>query len=203
MKRLAFLSFTIATLIAPIQVQAQQYPAAQNAISAGPGRDLSAFVKHWETVPPRAFQDNIGYGTRPHPGETSISEREAARRLDEELARDRAKIEQLNPQLTEGAKKALTSLLYNLGGDVNKLKEHGMANAIASGDVEAMKKAHVEFSHTHGPQGKVDPELRERRIDELGFYNEGDSPAANSVAPIQVQAQHPVQPNFISAGPGR
>ena len=26
MKRLAFLSFTIATLIAPIQVQAQQYP---------------------------------------------------------------------------------------------------------------------------------------------------------------------------------
>jgi hypothetical protein len=64
-----------------------------------------------------------------------------------------------------------------------------MAKAIADGDVEAMKKAHVEFSHIYGPQGKVEPGLRDRRIDELGFYNEGDSPAANSVAPIQVQAQ--------------
>ena len=202
MKRLAFLSFTIAMLIAPIPVQAQQYPPQQSAISAAPGRDLSAFVKHWETFQSHPFQDSIGYGTRPHPGETSISEPEAARRLDEELARDRAKIEQLNPQLPEGAKKALTSLLYNLGGDVNKLKEHGMANAIAAADVGAMKKAHVEFSHTHGPQGKVDPGLRDRRIDELGFYSEG-SPAANSVAPIQVQAQHPVEQNAISARPGR
>jgi len=197
MKRLAFLSFTIATLIAPIQVQAQQYPVQQNAIAAGPGRDLSAFVKHWETFQPHPFQDiggvNIGYGTRPHPGETSISEREAARRMDEELARDRAKIEQLNPQLPEGAKKALTSLLYNLGGDVNKLKEHGMANAIAGGDVEAMKKAHVEFSHIYGPQGKLDPGLRDRRIDELGFYNEGDSPAANSESCTGIQVTHQTQ----------
>ena len=67
-----------------------------------------------------------------------------------------------------------------LGGDVSKLKEHGMAEAIAGGDVEAMKKAHVEFSHIHGPQGEVEPGLRDRRIDELGFYNEGDSPAASS-----------------------
>ena len=173
MKRFAFLGFTIATLIAPIQVQAQQYPVQRNAISAGPGRDLSAFVKHWETFQPHPSQDSIGYGTRPNPGETSISEREAARRLDEELARDRAKIEQLNPQLPEGAKKALTSLLYNLGGDVNRLKEHGMANAIAGGDVEAMKKVHVEFSHIYGPQGPVELGLRDRRIDELGSYDEG------------------------------
>ena len=33
MKRLAFLSFTIATLIAPIQVQAQQYDPAGNCDS--------------------------------------------------------------------------------------------------------------------------------------------------------------------------
>ena len=32
MKRLAFLSFTIATLIAPIQVQAQQYDPARNCV---------------------------------------------------------------------------------------------------------------------------------------------------------------------------
>jgi hypothetical protein len=32
MRRLAFLSFTIATLIAPIQVQAQQYDPARNCV---------------------------------------------------------------------------------------------------------------------------------------------------------------------------
>lgn len=32
MKRLAFLSFTVATLIAPIQVQAQQYDPARNCV---------------------------------------------------------------------------------------------------------------------------------------------------------------------------
>ena len=32
MKRLAFLSFTIATLIAPIQVQAQQYDPVRNCV---------------------------------------------------------------------------------------------------------------------------------------------------------------------------
>jgi GH24 family phage-related lysozyme (muramidase) len=194
----------LATATAPTDMAPPPLATALPPTAAAPGRDLSAFVKHWETFQPHSFQDSIGYGTRPHPGETSISEREAARRLDDELAQDRAKIEQLNPQLPEGAKKALTSLLYNLGGDVNKLKEHGMANAIASGDVGAMKKAHVEFSHTHGPHGKVDPGLRDRRIDELGFYNEADSPAANSVAPIQVPAQqYPVQQNAISAGPSR
>jgi hypothetical protein len=52
-----------------------------------------------------------------------------------------------------------------------------MEKAIADGDVEAMKKAHVEFSHIHGPQGPVEPGLRDRRIDELGFYNEGEEQA--------------------------
>jgi hypothetical protein len=32
MKRLAFLGFTVATLIAPIQVQAQQYDPARNCV---------------------------------------------------------------------------------------------------------------------------------------------------------------------------
>ena len=179
----AFVAMVFTAL--PASAQPNFTRCATATVAAGPGRDLSGFVKHWERFQPHPFQDvggvNIGYGTRPHPGETSISEPEAARRMDAELARDRAKIEQLNPQLPEGAKKALTSLLYNLGGDVNKLKEHGMAEAIAGGDVKAMKKAHVEFSHIHGPQGEVVPGLRDRRIDELAFYNEGGNAAAASV----------------------
>ena len=59
-----------------------------------------------------------------------------------------------------------------------------MAEAIAAGDVEAMKKAHVEFSHINGPQGEVEPGLRDRRIDELAFYNEGGGAAAASIRSI-------------------
>jgi hypothetical protein len=48
---------------------------------------------------------------------------------------------------------------------------------MADGNVEAMKTAHVEFSHIHGPQGTVLPGLLRRRLDELGFYNEGQEHA--------------------------
>jgi hypothetical protein len=50
MKRLAFLSFTIATLIAPIQVQAQQYDPAGNCVrfpqKPNPGAELQYLLSH-------------------------------------------------------------------------------------------------------------------------------------------------------------
>jgi GH24 family phage-related lysozyme (muramidase) len=147
--------------------------------AAGGGRSLSDVVKKWEQFNPHPFQDiggaNIGYGTRARPGETSISEPEAARRMNSELDRDRAAIEKMNPNLSEGSKKALTSLLYNLGGDTGRLKEHGMAAAILANDPETMKRAHLEFSHVHGPTGPVLPGLLRRRQDEIRFYDEGKS----------------------------
>lgn len=151
---------------------------ASAAPTAG-GRSVSDYVKFWEAFNPHPFQDvggaNIGYGTRARPGETSISEPEAAKRMNVELDKDRAAIEKMNPNLAEGSKKALTSLLYNLGGDTKRLKEHGMAAAIMANDPEAMKKAHVEFSHIHGPHGPVLPGLLARRKDELKFYDEAVS----------------------------
>jgi hypothetical protein len=50
MKRLAFLSFTIATLIAPIQVQAQQYDPAGNCVrfpqNPNPEAELQYLLSH-------------------------------------------------------------------------------------------------------------------------------------------------------------
>ena len=50
MKRLAFLGITIATLIAPIQVQAQQYDARANCVRfpqhANPGAETQYLLSH-------------------------------------------------------------------------------------------------------------------------------------------------------------
>ena len=50
MKRLAFLGFTIATLIAPIQVQAQQYDPARNCVrfpqTPNPDAELRYLLSH-------------------------------------------------------------------------------------------------------------------------------------------------------------
>jgi hypothetical protein len=74
--------------------------------------------------------------------------------------------------LSEGSKKALSSLLYNLGGDVGKLHQHGMYEAILRNDVAAMKQAHVQFSHVHGPTGPMVQGLLSRRRDELQYYDQ-------------------------------
>jgi hypothetical protein len=53
MKRLAFLSFTIATLIAPIQVQAQQYDPARNCVrfpqKPNPEAEVQYLIAHPNT----------------------------------------------------------------------------------------------------------------------------------------------------------
>ena len=53
MKRLAFLSFTIATLIAPIQVQAQQYDPVRNCVrfpqNPNPEAELQYLLSHPNT----------------------------------------------------------------------------------------------------------------------------------------------------------
>ena len=53
MKRLAFLSFTIATLIAPIQVQAQQYIPSRNCVmfpqKPNPEAELRYLLAHPNT----------------------------------------------------------------------------------------------------------------------------------------------------------
>jgi hypothetical protein len=51
MKRLAFLSFAIATLIAPIQVQAQQYDPARNCVRFPQIPNPEAEIRYMESHP--------------------------------------------------------------------------------------------------------------------------------------------------------
>ena len=60
MKRLAFLSFTIATLIAPIQVQAQQYPVT-NCVTFPQNSDPESEVRYLLSHP------NTRVCASPHP----------------------------------------------------------------------------------------------------------------------------------------
>ena len=64
MKRLAFLSFTIATLIAPIQVQAQQYDPVANCIRfpqiPNPEAEIRYLLSHPGRVCPGANPDPAG-----------------------------------------------------------------------------------------------------------------------------------------------
>jgi GH24 family phage-related lysozyme (muramidase) len=137
--------------------------------------DIYGTVRKWEGFHAAAYADvggtSIGYGTGAKPGQT-ITEPAARAAMESALQADRATIEKINPNLSEGSKKALSSLLFNLGGDVSKLHQHGMYQAIVANDPEAMKKAHLEFSHIHGPAGPVLPGLLKRRQDELQYYDQ-------------------------------
>jgi lysozyme len=140
--------------------------------------DLHADVRRWEGFHGSTYADvggySIGYGTAGRPGQT-ITEPAARKAMEEALQQDRHEIEKINPNLSEGSKKALSSLLFNLGGDVKKLHAHGMYKAIVAGDVEAMKRVHTEFSHIHGPQGSVLPGLLRRRQEEVKYYDQAQT----------------------------
>jgi hypothetical protein len=51
MKRLAFLSFAIATLVAPIQVQAQQYDPGRNCVRFPQKPDPEAEIRYLNSHP--------------------------------------------------------------------------------------------------------------------------------------------------------
>jgi GH24 family phage-related lysozyme (muramidase) len=165
-------------------VTAAQHAAttAQEKTAAGSKdwSDIYKDVRGWEGFHSQAYADvggtSIGYGTGARPGQ-SISEPAAREAMENALQQDRKAIESINPNLSEGSKKALSSLLFNLGGDTKKLQAHGMYKAILANDPEAMKKAHVEFSHIHGPEGPVLSGLLKRRQEELKYYDQTDRAA--------------------------
>jgi lysozyme len=86
-------------------------------------KDLTSFVKEFEGYNPKAFSDykqtSIGYGTRAKPGETVISRQEAERRLADELANSRRRVEshaqRHGYQFSQKQVDALTSFDYNTG----------------------------------------------------------------------------------------
>jgi lysozyme len=97
--------------------------ADSQATTSVVAKDLTSFVKEFEGYNPRAFSDykqtSIGYGTRAKPGETVISRQEAERRLADELANSRRRVEshaqRHGYQFSQKQMDALTSFDYNTG----------------------------------------------------------------------------------------
>ena len=102
-----------------------------------PGSDVTGFVKEFEGYNPNSYWDygqySIGYGTKARPGETSISEEEAERRLGSELNEARGYVERYNRSQNRNWSPnqidALTSFTYNTGpGNLQTLLQGGNRN---------------------------------------------------------------------------
>tara|TARA_R100001015_G_C4628414_1_gene188558 strand:+ start:189 stop:1334 length:1146 start_codon:yes stop_codon:yes gene_type:complete len=102
-----------------------------------PGSDVTGFVKEFEGYNPNSYWDygqySIGYGTKARPGETSISEQEAERRLGSELNEARGYVERYNRSQNRNWSPnqidALTSFTYNTGpGNLQTLLQGGNRN---------------------------------------------------------------------------
>jgi len=149
---------------------------AKSAAAAKPETlDLMAFVQKVEGFKPKAYWDykqwSIGYGTKSYQGE-SITEEEAAVRLDQELAGHASRVDMASEEagliLTEGQRNALISFDFNTGEAVSVIKRF-------AGDPSAMKKKMMEFVNvTDNGQLVKSKGLENRRLQESALFDSGD-----------------------------
>lgn len=113
---------------------------------------LVSFTRDWERFTPNAYPDgtqtSIGYGTKAQPGETTITQAEAERRLNEELTKAAQYVDSVPGagQLPDSVKMGLTDQAYNAGGFGTGLK-----SAIAAGDVSAVTGQMDKYRGTSVP----------------------------------------------------
>lgn len=145
-------------------------------IPAAPGvpKDLVEHVADWEKFQPKKFYDvkgyNIGYGTAAR-GREMISEPEARREMVQSLESYAATIDQINPNLPQGVRKALISLAFNTAGswldkgDRNADGSLNLRGLIAAGDLAEARERFKQYVQTQ--TGGVLRGLERRRADEL------------------------------------
>lgn len=114
-------------------------------------------------------QHSIGYGTRGKPGEV-IDKAEADRRLNEELGKAAAIVDQFAPGIDGGTRAALISLTFNAGDDWTRA---GLGQAIKSGDLATAKQRFLQYNQAGGA---VLPGLASRRQQEASWFGKGDTP---------------------------
>lgn len=131
---------------------------------------LVDFVKGFEGFNPNAYADgaqtSIGWGTRANPGESSISQEEADRRLAEELQSHADRVDQAAAaaryNLTPQQRNALISFDYNTGRGVDLIGRAG-------GDLSFIPNKMKEYVNF---QGKQLPGLVKRRQAEIDLFNQ-------------------------------
>jgi GH24 family phage-related lysozyme (muramidase) len=161
---------------------------------------LSGWIMKKEDFVSKPFNDfgqrTIGYGTSARRGETSITEPEARRRMNEQLAKHLRAINQLNPNLDQGTREALASLSYNAG---EKWMSSGLGAAVKKGDIAEIKRIFVQYNKAGG---KVLPGLANRRNEEVQFIGNPNYSRSSTVARPPVSATQPSATSApVSANP--
>lgn len=153
-------------------------PEIQRSLGMTPS--LADRVKGFEGFSATPYWDirqwSSGYGTRANgPGEI-IDRVQADARLNAELAKARAVVERVNPNLDSGTKDALSSLTFNAG---DKWTRAGLGNAIRAGDLDTARNLFLQYNRAGGD---FSPALASRRLQEAqwGFGADQQFAQANS-----------------------
>ena len=107
-----------------------------------------------------------GYGTRAAGPNDVVDQAEAERRLQSEIGKAAALVDQFAPNVDPGTRAALTSLTYNAGG---KWMESGLGQAIKSGNMDAARASFLQYAKAGGQHL---PGLANRRAEELKWWGQ-------------------------------
>jgi GH24 family phage-related lysozyme (muramidase) len=112
-------------------------------------------------------QHSNGYGTKALYAGEQISQAEADRRFQDEVAKARAIVEKHAGHLDEGSKAALVSLTYNAG---DKWTRSGLGEAVRNNDLEGAKALFLQYCKAGG---ETVPGLVRRRLEEISWFGSG------------------------------
>jgi GH24 family phage-related lysozyme (muramidase) len=120
--------------------------------------DFTSWVQGREGFNARAYPDfrqtSIGYGTRARPGETSITQADAATRLQEEIGQARTMVRAFAPSLSQGQENALTDLTYNAGPN---WMQSGLGQAVRTGNWAEAQRLFTQYVNAGGrPQAGLE-----------------------------------------------
>jgi GH24 family phage-related lysozyme (muramidase) len=140
-------------------------------------------------------QWSVGYGSKASGPNDIVDKAEARRRLLEELNESASYVDRHRPGLPEGIRGSLISLTYNAGP---KWTKAGLGKAVKRGDWEDARRRFVQYT---SPDPRLQKGLRNRRIRELGYWNE--IPPEGSVAPAATVNEDPQNYRDPSRGTSR
>jgi lysozyme len=121
-----------------------------------------------------------GYGTRAAGPDEAIDQAEAERRLQAEIGKAGALVDQFAPNLDPGTRAALTSLTYNAGG---KWMESGLGQAVKAGDPAAIRERFTQYTKAGG---QTLPGLVNRRNTEAEWIGGGTPAGSSSPMPFSL-----------------
>ena len=140
--------------------------------------DYLAKIRGFEGYHQKPYWDykqwTSGYGTRASGPDEILSKEEHEQRLNAEVAKAAALVDQFAPSLDAGTRAALTSLTYNAGG---KWMDSGLGQAIKAGDLDRARASFLQYTQAGGQHL---PGLANRRAAEVGWFGQAGNDPRNT-----------------------